>query len=169
MIDSQNHGKYQLSSLYPNQEKNSLNPKNYRLVAPTSCLCKTMERMANKSLVWFIKSTNLITNSHCDFRSQRSTMDHVVRFEISVREANKQKQYFISFFDLEKAYEIPWKCIMNELDTSNLKLWGRLPDFIKNFLSDRQFRVWIWSTLSNFHNQKEDSLMEIYCGWPSSA
>ena len=68
----------------PKPGKNSLYPSNYRPIALTSCLCKTMERMVNKILVWFIESNNLYTNSQCGFRSQRSMMDHVVRLvEIS--------------------------------------------------------------------------------------
>ena len=72
----------------PKPGKNSLYLSNYRPIALTSCLCKTMEHMVNKRLVWFIESNNLYTNSQCGFRSQRSTMDHVVRLETSIREAN---------------------------------------------------------------------------------
>ena len=125
----------------PKPEKNSLYPSNYRPIALTSCLCKTIERMVNKRLVWFIESNNLYTNSQCGFRSQRSTIDHVVRLETSIREANIQRQHLIAvFFDLEKAYETTWRYgIMKDLP--NMGLTGRLPNFIKAFLTDRKFQV----------------------------
>ena len=75
----------------PKPRKNNLYPKNYRPIALTSCLCKTMKCMVNKRLVWYIESNNLFTNSQCGFRNQRSTMDHVVRLETSIKEANIQK------------------------------------------------------------------------------
>ena len=111
--------------------------------------------MVNKRLVWFIESNNLFTNFQCSFRSRRSKMDHVVRLKTSIREAIIQKQHLIAiFFDLEKAYETTWRYgIMNDLYNMGLK--GRLPNFIKAFLSDRKFRVCIGSTLPNIQNQEE--------------
>ena len=82
-------------------------------------------------------------------------MDHVVKLETSIREANIQKQYLIAvFFDLEKAYETTWMFgIMKDLHSLGLR--GRLPNFIKSFLSDRQFRVRIGSTFSNLDKLEE--------------
>ena len=132
----------------PKPGKNNLYASNYRPIALTSCLCKTMERMVNRRLVWFIES-NLFTNFQCGFRSWRSTMDHVIRLETSIREAIIQKQHLLAiFFDLEKAYETTWRYgIMNDL--LNIGLKGRLPNFIKSFLSDRKFWVCIGTALSD--------------------
>ena len=58
--------------------KDNTNPSHYHPIALTSCLCKTMERMVNKRLVWYLESNKLITNTQCGFQKQRSTMDHVV-------------------------------------------------------------------------------------------
>ena len=113
-----------------------------------------MECMVNKRLVWFIESNNLYTNSQCGFRSQRSTMDHVVRLETSIREANIQRQHLIAvFFDLEKVYETSWYGIMKDLH--NMGLRGRLPNFIKAFLTDRKFQFRIGTTLSDIQQQEE--------------
>ena len=58
------------------------------------------------------------------------------------------------FFDLEKAYETTWRYgIMKDLRDMELK--GRLPNFMKSFLSDRKFRVRIGSTLTDIQNQEE--------------
>ena len=40
--------------------KDSVEPNNYITIALTSCLCKTLERMINKRLTWFLESNNHI-------------------------------------------------------------------------------------------------------------
>ena len=131
------------------------NAANYHPIALTSCLCKTMECMANKRLVWFLESNKLITNSQYGFRKQRSTINHVIKLEISIREANIQKQHLIAvFFDLEMAYDTIWRCGIMK-DQHSMGMQGRLPNFIKSFLLDRKFWVQVRSTFSNLHKQEE--------------
>ena len=87
----------------PKPGKNNLYTSNYHSIALISFLCKTMELMVNKSLIWFIESNNLFTNFQCDFRNRRSTMDHLVRLETSIWKAIIQKQHLIAiFFDLRR-------------------------------------------------------------------
>ena len=90
----------------------------------------------------------------CGFRSKRSTVDHLVRFETFCREAFIHNQHLVSvFFDLEKAYDTTWKYeIMKDLHGFGLR--GRLPIFISNFLQDRFFKVRVGSTFSDFHPQE---------------
>ena len=42
---------------------------------------------------------------------------------------------------------------MNDLHEIGLK--GRLPTFVQNFLSNREFKVHVGSTLSEAHNQEQ--------------
>ena len=57
------------------------------------------------------------------------------------------------FFDLEKAYDTTWKYgILKDLFDMGLK--GRLPIFIENFLSDRNFKVKANSTMSDPFEQE---------------
>ena len=61
----------------------------------------------------------------CCFRSRRSTVDHLVRFETFYREAFIHNQHLVSvFFDLENAYDTTWKYgIMKDLkDCANFFL-----------------------------------------------
>ena len=46
----------------PKPGKDPTNPTNYRPIALTSCICKTMERMINRRLVWYLESNKLLTN-----------------------------------------------------------------------------------------------------------
>ena len=117
-------------------------------------ICKTMERMINRRLVWYLESHKLLTNVQCGFRSKRSTVDHLVRFETFCREAFIHNQHLVSvFFDLEKAYDTTWKYeIMKDLHGFGLR--GRLPNFISNVLQDRSFKVRVGSTFSDSHPQE---------------
>ena len=139
----------------PKPDKDHTGPSNYRPIALTSCVCKTMERMINDRLTWFLESNNIVTNFQSGFRRQRSTNDHVVRLETFIREAFIKKEHLVSvFFDLEKAYDTTWKYgIMKDVHDIGLK--GRLPLFLQNFLTYREFKVKVGSTLSELHKQEQ--------------
>ena len=138
----------------PKPGKDHTDPSNYRPIALTSCVCKTMERMINDRLVWFLEANDLLTNIQCGFRQGRSTMDHLVRFETFIRDGFIKNEHVVSvFFDLEKAYDTTWKYGILK-DLSDMGLRGRLPLFISEFLSDRNFKVRVGSTLSDSFEQE---------------
>ena len=138
----------------PKPGKDSTNPANYHPTALTSCICKTMERMVNDRLVWFLEKNKLIAAVLSGFRKQRGTLDHLVRFETFIREAFIKKEHVVSvFFYLESAYDTTWKYgIMNDLHDFGIR--GRLAYFISAFLNERQFRVRVGDTLLNPHEQE---------------
>ena len=137
----------------PKPGKDHSDPSNYRPIALTSCVCKTMERMVNDRLVWYLESNGLLTNIQCGFRQGRSTLDHLVRFESYIRNAFAKNEHVVSvFFDLEKAYDT-WKYgIMKDLFDMGIK--GRLPLFLSDFLTDRNFHVRVNSTCSENFEQE---------------
>ena len=138
----------------PKPGKDHTEPTNYRPIALTSCLCKTLERMINKRLVWYLESNNLITKFQSGFRTERSTNDNLVRLETFIRDAFIKREHVVAvFFDLEKAYDTTWRYgILKDLHNFGLK--GRLPNFIKSFLEDRT-QVRVGSTLSDLYDQEQ--------------
>ena len=138
----------------PKPGKDASDPNNYRPIALTSCLCKTMERMVYERLLWQLEMSGALSSFQCGFRKNRSTADHLVRFETFIRNAFINNEQVVAvLFDLEKAYDTTWKHGIL-LDLQELGFKGNLPTFISNFLSDRIFKVRIGTTLSDLHKQE---------------
>ena len=133
----------------PKPGKDHTEPTNYRPIALTCCLCKTLERMINARLVWYLEINNLISPVQSGFRSERSTNDNLVRLETFIRDAFVKKEHVVAvFFDLEKAYDTTWKYgILRDLHELGVK--GRLANFLESFLVERSFQVRVGSTLSD--------------------
>ena len=139
----------------PKPGKDPAEPTNYRPIALTSCLCKTLERMINKRLIWYLESNNLLTQYQSGFRAGRSTNDNLVRLETFIRDAFVKKEHVVAvFFDLEKAYDTTWRYGIMK-DIQKLGLRGRLPTFIESFLADRAMQVRVGSTLSDLYDQEQ--------------
>ena len=139
----------------PKPGKDKTNPNDYRPIFLTSCICKTLERMINERLVLYLETNNIIPELQSGLRHQRCTNDHLVRLETFIREAFIKKEPLVAvFFDLKKAFDTTWKYgIMNDLHEIGLK--GRLPIFVQNFFSNREFKVRVGSTLFEAHNQEQ--------------
>ena len=135
----------------PKPGKDHLDPGNFRPIALTSCLCKTMERMINAHLMWSLESQSLLSEKQCGFRKNHSMLDHLVCFETFIKNAFVKEEHILTiFFDLEKAYDTTWKHgILADL-------WdlGFRSQVFQSFLPEHFFKVRVGSNLSELHEQE---------------
>ena len=135
------------------EAKRLKNLSNSRPISLTSCLCKTMERMINTRLVWFLEKNNILTKYQSGFRKGRMTTDQLIRHESFIRDSFLKGNHVVSvFFYLEKAYDTIWKYGAIR-DLHKVGLRGRMLIFIQNFLSEF-LRVRLGSVFSNIHEQE---------------
>ena len=124
----------------PKPGRDHFNPLNYRTIALTSCICKTVERMVNERLVWYLEKNALLAKQQCGYRSNRSTVHHLVRFETCSRDAFIPNQHLVAvFFDLQKAYDTMWKNgILKDLHSMGLR--GNVPTLLAIFYPTELFK-----------------------------
>ena len=70
---------WELATIVPNPKpgKDHAEPTNYRPIALTSCICKTLERMINTRLVLYLEFNNILSPVQSCFRSERCTNDNL--------------------------------------------------------------------------------------------
>ena len=86
--------------------KDPAEPNNYRPLALTSCLCKTLERLINKRLICFLESNNHISWFQSGFRSDRNTIDNLLRLETFICDAFIKKEHVVAVFFIWKKLRI---------------------------------------------------------------
>lgn len=124
-------------------------PSSYRPIALTSQIGKTLERMVNNRMVFFLESKGLIHDYQSGFRKGRSTMDPIIALEDAVRRAQVNKESVAAvYFDIERAYDMLWKEGLL-IKLSQLGVRGRIWAWVKAFLSERKITVRINGAFSN--------------------
>uniref|UniRef100_A0A8C2BUC3 Reverse transcriptase domain-containing protein n=1 Tax=Cyprinus carpio TaxID=7962 RepID=A0A8C2BUC3_CYPCA len=132
--------------------KNRTEVKSYRPIALTSNLCKLMERMVVRRLMYEVEKKDLLSKHQSGFRSGRTTMDPVVCLENLIRKAQNNKEVVLAtFFDIEKAYDMLWKeGLLIKLNRMNIG--GKMFNWIRDFLKDRTIEVRVGVNVSKTYS-----------------
>lgn len=80
----------------PGQPRNK--PSSYRPISLTCNLCKIMEKMVNKRLLWLLETKNLLSAYQSGFRPNRSTMDNLVTLHTDISDAFVKQQDTLAVF-----------------------------------------------------------------------
>ena len=143
----------------PKPGKHNFDPLNYRPIALTSCICKTVERMVNERLVWHLEKNGLLAKQQCGYRSNKSTVDHLVCHETFIKDAFINNQHLVAvFLDLQKAYDATWKYgILNTVFPRGIIVWHyeEITHFYWKLLSHKTFQIHLGTFLSDriFHQE----------------
>ena len=99
----------------------------------------------------FLIMKKVLTPAQSGGQKYRSTMDHLIRLENTIRNAFAVDDHCIAiFFDLERAYDMTWrKGII--IDLYNIGMRGLLPKYIAEFLGERRFQVKVGNSTSSEH------------------
>ena len=132
------------SNHYPILKKGK-DPKeanSYRPLSLTSCVVKTMKRIVNERLKWYLETENLLAPEQAGFRQFRSTEDQATYLSQEIEDAfQEQKLVLLSWIDLQKAFDKVW-------------MEGLLVKLLGNGIASNMFN-WIKSYL---YNRRQESL-----------
>ena len=108
----------------------------YRPVSLTSCVVKTMDRIVNERLKWYLETEDLLAPEQAEFRQFRSTEDQATYLSQEIEYTfQEQKLDLISWIDLQKAFDKVW-------------MEGLLVKLLRNGIASNMFN-WIKSYLYN--------------------
>ena len=128
------------------------NPLNYRPIAITSLVSKTMETIITKQLPVFLETNNLLSDHQYGFRKATSTGDlfaYAVHVWSPALESCGESR--VIFLDISKAFDRVWhKGLLAKLPMFGLH--HTLINWIGSFLSDRSIAVRVDGFLSNLHS-----------------
>lgn len=112
-------------------------------------MTKTIEKIINTRLVWYLEKNKILSIVQSGFRRSRSTIDnlYIIKSEINKAFENKQILGMISL-DITKAYDSVWRHRIL-LILCKILINGNMYNYIKNFLTDRKFQVKVSNCLSN--------------------
>jgi len=82
----------------PKPGKDTENPNNYRPIALTSCLSKTLERIINNRLMWCLEKISYCLPFKMVSGKNKNTIDHLVRFESYLKEAAVKNLHTVAIF-----------------------------------------------------------------------
>jgi hypothetical protein len=135
--------------MIPKKDKPPDDLNSYRPISLISCIAKLLEKIINRKLQNWIAAKNILPPCQSGFRKNMSTQDHIFRLSQAIIVGFNKKEYTGTvFFDLEKAFDkASHQGILSKLKKLGLNKY--LINWIKQFMTDRKFRVSINNSTSN--------------------
>ena len=126
-----------VSALYKSGSKKV--PLNYRPVSLTCVICKVFEKLVRISIVNFLDS-KISQNQHGFVKGKSCLTNLLETFDCIIDILELGAPVDLLYFDFSKAFDqVPHYRLLEKLD--NLGIKGKLLNVIKDFLSNRTFRV----------------------------
>ena len=135
-------------TMIPKKDIQSNNYADYRPISLLSCVGKLAERVVKNRLYNFLEGKNLIIKEQSGFRNKRGTADNLLFMTQKIQEClNRGKKVCGIFYDISKAFDKVWHAgLIYKLIYLGVPKY--IIRFIKNFLSDRFFKVKVNDTYS---------------------
>ena len=113
----------------------------YRPISLTSCVIKTLERMVNQRLLWYLETENILATEQAGFRQFRSTEDQATYLSQEIEDAFQEKKHvFATWIDLQKAFDKVWTDgLLVKLQRCGIA--GNMLKWIRSYLHNRRARV----------------------------
>ncbi len=124
----------------PKPGKDRSKSENYRPIALTCNMCKIFEKIINSRLRWFLDFQKIVSNNQFGFRSNHSTLAHLISIHTHIQEAFSNNQHVLAInLDIGKAYDMVWiHGILRKLQ--QIGIGGNMFQFIKSLVKDRTIK-----------------------------
>ena len=108
-----------------------------------------MEKIIGNRLSWYLEKNNLLRSSQAGFRKKMSTSDPLIRIEREASYSIQTGNFTVAILiDFTRAFDLLWVDGLL-LKLIQLKIQGRISNWIKNFLTNRKNIVKIGESWSH--------------------
>ena len=123
--------------LKPGKKKNEAS--SYRPISLTSCVCKTLERIINQRLKWYLETKKILVPEQAGFRQCYSTEDQATYLSQVIEDAFQDKKHVLTtWVDFQKAFDKVWtEGLLTKLQQNGIKMFR----CTRSFLHNRRARV----------------------------
>ena len=124
------------------------NVNNYRGITLLSCLGKLFTSVINARLYAYLTFMNILGHEQVGFRSNHSTLDHILALQILINYyTHKKKQLYCAFVDYSKAFDFVNRTYLwQKLLQSNIN--GKIFNVIKNMYNNAKSQISVKNLLS---------------------
>nr|CAD2194430.1 unnamed protein product [Meloidogyne enterolobii] len=132
--------------LYKKGEKSD--PTNYRPISLTCTLCRILERIIAKQLIKYLEDKKFFNQNQFGFLKSRSTTTQLLSTMDDLYNAIQDGYNIdIIYIDFAKAFDtVPTNILLDKIVKAGIS--GKVYTFLKNFLSDRNFKIKIGAQIS---------------------